>query len=116
MKAGSIPIGIVPDIIPEYLIETNEDGQMNFIQNSGVWTHDLYNIPQLIGETITKYLDDTIEEELFMKMKEISNKYNEESSKNEIELAYTSFVEERMEFFEKAIEEYKEATKDVEVK
>lgn len=102
MKAGTIPIGLVPDITPQYLIDENNQ----FIENSGVWTRDIYALPLLIGDTITKFLDDRIGEEVEETMKNISSKYSVENSEKQLAAIYTSFLEERAKILSNAIEEF----------
>ena len=111
MSAGSIPIALVPDLQPEYLI----DDEGNPIDNIGVWTNDFYAIPILIGDVVTKYLDDTIGDEIIDNMGKIASKYNQENSKKQLEEIYVGFLEERVGIFERAVEahENNEITEEV---
>jgi len=108
MATGTIPIGIVPDIIPEYLL--NEDGEVN--ENVGVWTQDLYALPLVIGDVITKFLDDSISPEIYEGMKNVASKYSQEKSGEELSIIYQSFIDNRINIFEKTIEAM-EAPKEV---
>ena len=113
MKAGSITIGVVPDIVPEYLLDKDENGVVSFIENSGVWTNDIYTIPMLIGDTVTKFLDDTIEKEVYDKMREIASKYNPEKTREGLEVIYQGILDERALLFKSGIEEYEGMGKEV---
>lgn len=104
MKAKTIPIGLMPDIVPEYLLD--EEGE--FTEKCGAWTKDIYTIPILIGEIITKFLDDTINEDYFNVMSSIADKYDVEKSNLEIGSTYESFLNERYSIIEKAIKEFEE--------
>jgi len=115
MASGCIPIGLVPDITPEYLLEKvvngeNEDSgsEYTYAENSGVWTADYYSLPTLIGDTLTKYLDDTIEDDVYEKMKTISDKYNQKNSSVQISKIYKDLIEERIVTLEKAISDLDE--------
>jgi len=115
MASGCIPIGLVPDITPEYLLEKvvngeNEDSgsEYTYAENSGVWTADYYSLPTLIGNTLTKYLDDTIEDDVYEKMKTISDKYNQKNSSVQISKIYKDLIEERIVTLEKAISDLDE--------
>jgi hypothetical protein len=108
MASGCIPIGLVPDNTPEYLLEEDEDGKIVYAENSGVWTADYYSLPTLIGDTVTKYLDDTIEDDVYEKMKTISDKYSQKNSSVQISKIYKDLIEERIVTLEKAISDLDE--------
>jgi len=99
MKCKTIPIALVPDIIPEYLI----DNEGKIKENTGIWTQDIYAIPILIGDLITKFLDDTIDNNVFNVMTEIGAKYNQKDAESQLQVIYQKFLNERIELFEKTI-------------
>jgi hypothetical protein len=107
MKAGAITVGLMPDIIPEYLLD--EEGE--FIENSGVWTRDLYTLPILIGDLIAKFLDDTIGDTIYTSMTNIAEKYNEESANKQVEEVYTRILQKRIDVLERAINDFENAQK-----
>lgn len=104
MKSGTIPVGLLPDIIPEYLI--SEDNKL--IDNSGVWTQDIYALPILLGDIITKFLDDSIDENLYTTMEEITLKYSQENSERQIQEIYRMFLAEKEQLFENVIKQFNE--------
>ena len=104
MASGCVPIGLVPDITPEYLLEENEEGKEIYAENSGVWTNDYYSLPTLIGDTLTKYLDDTIGEEVYEKMEKISEKYNQKDAAVEIAKIYESLIDGRIRTLETSLD------------
>lgn len=112
MKTGTVPIALKPDITPEYLVD--EEGK--YVQNTGVWTDDIYTLPLLIGDTLIKFLDDSIPEEMYKKMDEIASKYSEKESKNQIEKIYKDLFNEREEVFVEAIKKAEENLETVEEK
>lgn len=107
MKAHTITIGLIPDIVPEYLLD--EEG--NSLENTGVWTRDIYAIPVLIGELINKFLDDTINDEIFETMDEITGKYTTEIATQKLEEVYGSIIQKRIDVLEKAITDFEAAQK-----
>lgn len=109
MKAGSIPIGLVPDITPEYLL--NEKGE--FIENSGVWTRDIYSLPILIGDLVTKFLDDTIDDKIYNTMTEISDKYTAEAATDRLEKIYGGLFQTRIDVLQKVADEYKKSQEEI---
>lgn len=111
MAAGTIPIALVPDITPEYILDEDKEPK----ENVGVWTNDIFALPILIGDVITKFLDDTIGEEIITTMAEVATKYNQEDAKKQLEEIYQGFLNERVEFFKRTVEtmENKEIIKEV---
>ena len=99
MAANTITIGLVPDITPEYLL----DDKGNQIENTGLWTTNIYSIPLLIGELLTKFLDDSINDEVFDTMTFISNKYSESITTTIIENTYNGILNNRKKVLEEAL-------------
>ena len=105
MKAHTITIGLLPDIVPEYLL----DEEKKSVENTGVWTTDLYAIPVLIGELVHKFLDDTIDDKIFETMGSIADKYNVVDAAKNIEEVYGSILQKRIDVLEKAISDFERA-------
>lgn len=99
MKVGTIPISYVPDITPEYLIENGKA-----IENVGVWTDDFFQLPVLIADTLRKFLDDEISDDIYGVMEGVANKYSPEISKEQLLNIYGSYFNERSESLKKALE------------
>lgn len=106
MASGTIPIALLPDIIPEYIVEEDKNNNKIFIENSGVWTKDFYALPILIGDVLTKFLDDTISDEIINKMKEISLKFSQKKSSEQLKTIYQSFLDERAKVLKNAIDNF----------
>ncbi len=90
MKVGTIPIALKPDITPEYIIE---NGKLK--PNSGLWTTDIYELPDLIAEALRLHLEDEIPTELTDTMDAISSNYNPEIATLQLTAIYTSIFDER---------------------
>ena len=57
MKSGTIPICLKPDIMPEYMIERDEEGNpVKTVEGAGVWTENYYDL-----EPLSLQSDDPIE-------------------------------------------------------
>lgn len=107
MRVGTIPISLKPDITPEYILKDGE-----YIQNSGVWSSDLYALPALLADTLRKFLDDEVPQELYTTMDSIASNYTVAKSKEQLNAAYESIFAERLELFEKTLETYKPKADD----
>jgi predicted peroxiredoxin len=105
MKSGSIPVGIIPDFAPEYLL--NNEGQ--FVDNAGMWTNNIYQLPLMLGDIVTKFLDDTIDENIYESMQNVASKYTQENSTKQLTDYYSAIIQERKSLLEKAIAEYETA-------
>ena len=100
MAAGTIPIGLVPDIPPAYILDENDEAK----ENVGVWTNDILALPILIGDVVTKFLDDTIGDEVIKTMGEVSSKYNVDDAKSTLSQHYQEIIDERLATFEQTLE------------
>jgi len=104
MKSGTVPICLKPDLMPEYLIERDEEGKaIKAVEGAGVWTENYYDLPVLAGEVLIKFLDDNISPELYEKMDAIAAKYNQIDSETQLAEIYNQFIENRVKLFEQAL-------------
>ncbi|MFA5207203.1 MAG: hypothetical protein WC428_00735 [Candidatus Paceibacterota bacterium] len=104
MKAGVIPICLKPDIMPEYMLERDENGvATKVVEGAGVWTENFYDIPVLIGEVLVKFLDDAITPELYETMSNVANKYSQEASEKRLVEIYTDVLNQRVALLSAAI-------------
>lgn len=92
MKANTIPIALIPRIEHEYVQDY-----------TGIWVYELFKLPDMIASVITKFLEDEIPDEFKIKMTEISNNYNEFNSKDSIKNVFNSFLDERIDHFNKLL-------------
>lgn len=104
MKSGTIPICLKPDIMPEYVINRNDDNEaVEVNKNIGVWSENFYEIPDMIAEVLVKFLDDAISSDVYDKMVETTSKYNQDDSEKELNNIYQELINQRIEFFENTI-------------
>jgi hypothetical protein len=100
MKVGTIPISLVPDITPEYLI----DSEGKPVKNCGVWTDDFFQLPVLIADTLRKFLDDEIGKDVYDEMKQHVEKYSPQVAAEQLVTIYESYFAERSESLVKTLE------------
>lgn len=100
MKAGTIPISLTPDITPEYLI--GEDGKPH--ENCGVWTDDFFQIPALIADTLRKFLDDEITDDVYAQLAKIAEPYSSSNASQQLLAIYGSYFNERIDSMSKAVQ------------
>ena len=104
MKSGVIPICLRPDIMPEYMVERDEEGNVSkVVEGGGVWTENYYDLPVLTGEVLIKFLDDGITDELYENMDKIVARFNQKESEIRLNEIYDSVINARINFLNKAI-------------
>ena len=104
MKSGVIPICLKPDMMPEYMIERDENGvATKVVEGGGIWTDNYYDLPVLIGEVLIKFLDDSIMPELYETMDNIVAKYNQTNAEEKLIEIYQDYLNQRIKLFENAI-------------
>lgn len=105
MKSGVIPICLKPDILPEYMLERDENGlPLKTVENAGVWTENYYDLPILIGEVLVKFLDDNIPNDIYAKMEAVASKYSQEASEKELIEIYQGYINQRIGLFQSALQ------------
>jgi len=105
MKSGVIPICLKPDIMPEYMINRDENNiPISAIDGAGVWTNNYYDLPILTGEVLIKFLDDSINEEIYTEMNNVVSKYTQEISEKQLVDIYTEYINQRISLFESALQ------------
>jgi hypothetical protein len=93
MKSGNIVVGLVPDIQPDYLTETN-----------ALWTYDLYNLPDVLAQAVNTHLQDLPAlDVLKTAMDETVSKYTVEESKKQLKEIYGKYIQDRIKLFENAL-------------
>lgn len=101
-KSGVPVIALIPEIVPEYANEKN-----------AIWTNDLLSIPNLIGNLIKLWLEDSVPLEIVEGTKELALKYSEDEGKKEIERTYRELVNERRDEFSTFINSNREITQSM---
>ena len=96
MKSGVVPICLKPDIIPEYILVRDENDAVTSVDSAGIWTNNVYEIPLMVGELLTAFLDDEISPEIYEKMDKFVSKYTLENSEEQLTKIYNSIVINRL--------------------
>jgi len=105
MKAGTIPVSLKPDITPDYIIDKSDKKDLKIKDNLGLWTKDFYDIPFLLGDVVTRFLDDSIPEEIYTAMEKTASNYTQENAEKQITNIYNEYIDERIKLFDKAIDD-----------
>ena len=71
MKCGSIVIGKVPEVTPEWMLKND------ILSNSGIWVDNLASLPAVIASVIRTWTMDAIPSEIQREADELANSYTE---------------------------------------
>lgn len=93
IKSGSITIGKIPDVIPEWIFNEDATG----LSNAGVWFNDMRDIQKITANAIKSVLEDVVPEELYDAMKSFDDKFTLEERRNQIESIFGEYVNNRIE-------------------
>jgi hypothetical protein len=101
-------IGKMPNLIPEWMEGTDEQGNL-MIKNNGVWTNTTLNIPELIATYLKVWLEDSVPTELTDGINESKGMYTSEKQVEAITKAYGSLQENRIEELKATLSKLEEA-------
>jgi glycosyltransferase involved in cell wall biosynthesis len=97
MISNTPVIGVVPNLKPDWMNE-----------NNGIWTYSFNEIIDILANFAQNWLEDNINEELYTKMSETGEKYqNKESFDNKIESLFVDYFNVRKEMFSQQLEKLK---------
>jgi hypothetical protein len=95
MKCGVPVIGKIPNMIPEWLEESDEQNG-TVIKDNGIWTNDFLKIADLVSTYVRLWLEDNVPTELYEKMESsVEGKYTTEQQKAVVETVYTNLIQNR---------------------
>jgi len=104
MKVGTVPICLKPDVMPDYMLERDENGVVvKVVEGAGVWTDNFYDLPVLAGEVLIKFLDDSITPALYESMDAIAAKYTQEGAEAALQKIYQSYIDQRINLLQAAL-------------
>jgi hypothetical protein len=83
MKSGSIVIGKIPEEIPEWMMDEN-----NNINNAGIWFDNINDVYPMIASVVRTWVNDEVPSEIFNEMKKMSDKYTPSQQKDAINAVY----------------------------
>lgn len=98
MHCNTPVIGKIPNMVPEWMETTDEEGN-SIIKNNGVWTNTTLNIPELIATYMKVWLEDSVPDDLMKSIKQSSGIYTTERQKLILSNVYSTLVNERKEEF-----------------
>lgn len=96
MECGTPVIGKIPNMVPEWM-ETLDEEKNTVIDNNGVWTNTMLNIPELIATYMKVWLEDAVPSDLMESIKNSTGKYTPEKQKEILTSVYEQLFNERKE-------------------
>ena len=100
IECGTPVIGKVPNMIPEWMAEFNENN-VTQLKNNGIWVQNKLDLPHVISRYLQVWLEDEFDStedlnKLFPSMEETKGQYSKEKLVDNISNTYSSFVENRI--------------------
>lgn len=100
MKCNTPVLGKIPRMVPEYMGEITENGDLSLYSN-GIWTYNINSIPDVVATMVNLYLEDNLPENILNDMEEYKDKYTIEEMTKSIEEVYGRIVSDRIDQLEK---------------
>lgn len=95
MKCNTPVIGKIPRMVPEWMGNVDENGNLN-LNDNGIWTANLNSIPDVVATMVGLYLEDALPENIITGMKEYQDKYTVETSEKVLTEVYERLFGKRM--------------------
>jgi len=95
MECETPVIGIIPDMIPEYLVGRNDDEGV-VLKNNGIWLTNKLDIPAAINDYLMGWIEDNVPNVLYDNMAKTTGLYTVENQKNIISEVYENLVSDRV--------------------
>ncbi len=92
IKSGSITIGKIPNVIPEWMYNSDKTG----LTRAGEWFYDIRDVQKIIANAISASLNDLIPDELYDAMKEFDDKYTVEKKRENTKKVFAEYVDDRI--------------------
>jgi hypothetical protein len=89
-------IGKIPEIIPDWMKNVNEENGSFTIEDNGLWINSTIAIPDIIAQYMKNWFEDNKYEVLNEKMEELRGKYTKDKQKEAIQTVYKSLIEKRL--------------------
>lgn len=111
MKSGSILIGKVPEVIPDWMWSKEEN--VDDLTNAGIWVDDLTTLPNIIASVIRTWTLDSIPNELFEKSQELASEFTEGKQLQDIkDVIIDEIINERKQNYITTLESLNNTKKD----
>lgn len=107
IQCGTPVIGVIPDMVPEWMINPGDGETGPSLKENGIWTDNILNIPNLIAEYMRLWLEDSVPETIYRAMSETAGSYSPELQKKTVKQVYTKLIDERLEEFNNALKNEK---------
>lgn len=107
METDTPVIGKVPEMIPEWMLTTDEEGNEK-IAGNGIWTNSKIAIPELIAKYMKLWFEDQHPQELFDEMEKMKGVYTLENQEKRTEEVFHRLLADKKDFIEKEMQGIKD--------
>lgn len=92
MKSGSIVIGKIPNVIPEWMYNDEKTD----VKSNGLWFDDFRDIHKIIAQGIKLWLEDNIPDFIFEEMGQTAKEYTLENKQKQLSTVFDELIKERI--------------------
>ena len=107
MECDTPVIGKIPNMIPEWMEETDAEGNKS-IKNNGIWTNTTLNIPELIANYLKVWLEDAIPADFVEAVESTKGQYTSENQLAAVTEVYGVLIGNRIAELNQMLESYQE--------
>lgn len=107
MKSNTPVIGVIPDMVPDWMLSDKEVDNGIVLEDNGIWTENIIDVPSLISDYMKLWLEDTLPDIIFEKMKETSTKFSYGEQKAKLHLYYQEMTNKRIDDFKNILKDEK---------
>lgn len=108
MKSGSLVIAKIPDILPEWA----KNGEEDTLKNCCIWFENYQDIPKIIGNVILSWTNDSIPVEIVDEAKKVADSFQQSSFEKDTLDYFNSVIGGRKAEMEKLIDEINKDKKE----
>jgi glycosyltransferase involved in cell wall biosynthesis len=102
LECGVPVIGVIPKILPEWLYDKNENGEIT-IKEHGVWVSNNYDLPDAMAEYMKAWLEDGITDSVYETIDNNTNQYTMEKNKKQTIEVFDSIISNKLHAYEETL-------------
>ncbi len=99
-------LGLMPDMLPEWMIEEDKDGEIK-LKNNGFWVENILDLPSMIYEYLNLWLNDEIPSIVLEEMNKSKGLYSSDKTKLQTQATFKLFDKQAIKSFNELKENIK---------
>lgn len=108
MECNTPVMGLVPDMVPEWMVNPGDDESTPSLKNNGFWTDNILNIPNMIYEYMNLWMTDAVPQVIYDEMASTRGQYTVEKQKAQIKEVFDVLTQNTIDEFNNGLEQEKQ--------